>query len=211
MREQRGDRPISSGGVDTVEEYSYLPFHEAQFGLQGQDLSGIQDHAWYWFQGTADSSLKAGMKVSADVNGKQCGEAIIEERFISDRIVGFHRLVVPADSVTPGCGHLGARVNFLVNGRESGLGADWARGVSRIDLKMADLPAPTATPSDTPQVTPATHGSPTVLPPGGGSAGGDGRNPTALLGFLSVSAGAVACWLLAIRCETASGRGRRSE
>ncbi len=50
--------------------------------------------------------------------------------------VGFSRLIVPSETLQPGCGRPGATVSFLVGGVMAETTALWKPGIRRIDLAL---------------------------------------------------------------------------
>ncbi|MEX1253664.1 MAG: SdrD B-like domain-containing protein [Dehalococcoidia bacterium] len=137
------------GGVPAGETYAFEPFG-SQEGVQFDiaHLSALAEHAWYWVEGTT-ATLPPGATVRAVVDGAVCGETTISTDpplfgfAVEPDIAGFSKLIVPSDTVQPGCGTPGATVTFLVNGVENEAGVTWQPGVQRIDLAVQQIPTPT--------------------------------------------------------------------
>lgn len=162
------------GGVGALELPEYTP-QIRQTGPSAFMYNPIAmpNHAWYWMQEAPAALPPAGTNVRAVVDGTVCGETTLETQSGLGIPVGtgFHRLVVPSDSLVPGCGHPGATVEFRFGDTEATTSIAWQPGVHRLPL-LNPLPQllPTPTPSPGLAVTP----SPATLPQAGGEPGGAG-------------------------------------
>jgi hypothetical protein len=161
------------GGVLAAESYAYEPFWDEPPDsnlLDDQDLTAMENHAWYWLEQPLAEPLVAGALIQALVDGHVCGEASIRARE-PPGIAGFPQLVVAADSFRPGCGRPGARLSFAVGGIAAENTVDWQPGLQRITLQFpppsTPSPSPTAAPPLTP-VPPEGRGMPARLPATGG-------------------------------------------
>lgn len=104
-------------------------------------LSAIEQHAWYWTQRVGVDLPSEGTSVQAVVGSVVCGEADFSHDpgsfpFVIEDIAGFSQLVVPSDSVQPGCGQPGEDVTFIVDGIEAWTSEPWEPGVHYIELAV---------------------------------------------------------------------------
>lgn len=128
------------GGVLADETYLWVPFTDAQssVGIQVQHLSAMEQHAWYWLEASADDLPEADTVVQAQVDGVVCGETTID--VVGGFIAGFSRLIVPSETIQPGCGRPGATVSFMVGGVAAKTTVAWEPGLQRIDLDVPEQP-----------------------------------------------------------------------
>ena len=126
----------------------------------------MEQHAWYWFERYGDDRPADGVLVQAVVDGVICGEATVVDDSQQES-AGFWRLIVPSDTLQPGCGGTGESVSFLVDGVLSTTTIGWEPGIQEIDLM---IPAPPAgatppPPATEPAATPTSTSSPTGVEP----------------------------------------------
>ena len=109
------------GGVAADETFTWVPFIDSPWAYewQIQDLSAMEERAWYWLQGPADALPAVGSTVQAVVHGVVCDETVVEAAPLF-AAAGFRRLIVPSESIQPGCWRPGSPVAFLVDGVEVG-------------------------------------------------------------------------------------------
>lgn len=140
----RGDEVrFAVGGIAAAETITWEPFVElTTFGdYLRADLTAMRDHAWYWFHDTGEFMSYEGAAVEALVGGLVCGETKmefgggIEGSPATVRIVGFGKLLVPSDALSPGCGRAGATVTFTIDGRPAG-SIPWQPGLQEIELGL---------------------------------------------------------------------------
>ncbi|HUF54300.1 MAG TPA: hypothetical protein VMR52_11080 [Dehalococcoidia bacterium] len=113
----------------------------------------MPDHAWFWAESIAAESVAEGTLVQAFVGDVLCGETRIEERFrFTEPWVGFQKLLVPSESIAPGCGSPGAQVTLVIgDDRQT---KEWLAGsIQQIELPAAEGP-------DEPTSFPALGGPP---------------------------------------------------
>ncbi len=150
------------GGVAAAETFTWVPFIDTPgaFEWQLQHLSAMEERAWYWLQGPADDLPAVGSTVQAVVAGVVCDETVVEAAPSTGLIVlseaslsstaGFSRLIVPSESIQPGCGRPGATVAFLAGGVEVG-SIPWQAGLQRLEL-AAPVQSPVAGSGQGPEV-----------------------------------------------------------
>lgn len=125
------------GGTVADETLTWTAFtrdaSKTESRYQLQNLSAMQEYAWYWYV-TSQKPLPAdGAPVAAVIDGQVCGETtILLGRGATDGEAGFSRLIVPSEEIQSGCGRSGATVNILVNGEEL-VNLPWQTGVQRIE------------------------------------------------------------------------------
>ena len=129
------------GGVAAAETFTWVPFIDTPgaFEWQMQHLSVIEERAWYWLQGPADDLPAVGSTVQAVVHGVVCDETVVEAAPLF-AAAGVRRLIVPSESIQPGCGRPRATVAFFVGGVEVG-SIPWQAGLQRLEL-AAPVEAP---------------------------------------------------------------------
>ena len=123
------------GGVPAGETFTWAPFIDTpEFQLPGhvKHLSAREERAWYWLQGPSDDLPEVGSTVQAVVDGVVCDETVVEDAGLF-AAAGFRRLIVPSESIQPGCGRPGATVTFLAGGVEVG-SIPWQAGLQRLEL-----------------------------------------------------------------------------
>ena len=122
------------GGIPAAETIEWIPFIDARPpGFDVQHLTAMEEHAWYWAQESVPDLTVEGAIVQAVVDGVVCDETTLEVTDFAGGLAGFSRLIVPSESILPGCGRPGATTSFLVGGVEVGSVA-WQPGLQRIDL-----------------------------------------------------------------------------
>jgi hypothetical protein len=198
------------GGVDVSETPAYTPqVRQTDPGPFIQNLVAMPNHAWYWLQELPVALPPEGTKVEVFVEGMLCGETLLRTQsgMGVPLATGFHRLVVPSESVRPGCGHPGATVEVRVDGSDIRTYAVWQAGVQRLTLD-APPPEPSVTPTHSPSPispspTSAPTPSPAALPVAGGAPGGGGA-----FGVWLVAVFALATTATGLICLTASRSNR---
>jgi hypothetical protein len=155
------------GGLDAAETPAYTPqIEQIDPGRFLQNLTAMNNYAWYWLIQPSEQLPPAGSLVQALIGDTVCGETVLESQSWAS---GFYRLAVRSDAVQPGCARPGARVSFLVGGVRAVNTVDWRTGVQQIELQMpaTPTPAPTEAPPGAPTVLPSS-GAPARLPGTGG-------------------------------------------
>ncbi len=169
--EIRGERE-SSGCAAEGEIVSFevagVPADEAVTWQRAERIGRVDpvampDHAWYWLQQPAGANVAlVGAAVDAVIDGKTCGSTKIEQAppgfSPGPGPVGFNRLVVPRDSISPNCGRPGSAIRFLINGTDAGIAITWEPGIQKLDLPLGPLPS--ISPEPTPNRLPLAGGSP---------------------------------------------------
>lgn len=138
----------------------------------------LPDHAWYWSRVSAvDSQRYVGKTVAAVIDGKVCGTAILS---VANFALGFGRLPVARESITPGCGGTGKLVSFTIDGQpakirlESGEqinNLEWQPGVQHVWL-VASAVSPAPTPAQLPSTGGPSGSQPGPVSPLMGLLGG---------------------------------------
>jgi hypothetical protein len=122
------------GGVAAGEIFTWVPFIDdpSALGFEIQHLSAMENHAWYWSELHVDEQPGGRVVVQALVGSVRCGETVGSR---TGPFVTIARLIVPSESIQPGCGRPGATVTLLVDGVEAAT-IPWQPGLQRIDLEV---------------------------------------------------------------------------
>ena len=121
------------GGSPAIETVTWADLARSELS----SMTAMPDHAWYWSE-LAAGSAHEGEVVTAKVGDVVCGQTEIEEdlaRFGAGPAFGFFRLIVPAESVMPGCGSPGAMVELALSSGPS-VTVEWEPGIQEVDIPL---------------------------------------------------------------------------
>ena len=124
------------GGVPAAEPFTYVPFAQvSRPGFHIHHLVAMERHAWYWSGPLARTGTNDAVEIKALIDGVVCGATWTHRsRFGPGAMVGFDRLIVPSEEVTPGCGRPGAEVSFRAGGLASTTSIPWRPGLQELEL-----------------------------------------------------------------------------
>ena len=119
-------------GIQADQTFDWFPYTDPRFplGFQVQHLSAMENHALYWSELHVDEPPGGEVVVQALVDSVRCGETAGSR---TGSFVTIARLIVPSESIQPGCGRPGTTVTFLVDGVEVG-SIPWQAGLQRLEL-----------------------------------------------------------------------------